>query len=66
MERRGYGAKLCTTKVENLNDDDASMYVHGNEYTMELKTHGFPDAKVMSEHEADINVSIIIGTGQNT
>ena len=53
-------------KVEDLNDDDASMYVHGNEFTVELRTDGFQDAKVMSEHEVDMNASIIIGTGQNT
>ena len=34
--------------------------------TTELRTDGFQDVKVMSEHEVDINMSIIIGTGQNT
>ena len=49
-----------------MNDDDASKYVHDNELTVELKTDGFQDAKVVSEHEVDINASIIIGTGQDT
>ena len=53
-------------KVEDLNDDDASRCVHDNEFMMELKTDGFQDVKVMSEHEVEINASIIIGTGQDT
>ena len=53
-------------KVKNLNDDDASMCMHGNEFTVELRSDGFQDAKEMSEQEVDINASTIIGTGQNT
>ena len=52
-------------RVENLNDDTASKYVHGHKFTVGLKTDGFQDAKVMSEHEVDINGTIIIGVGQD-
>ena len=52
-------------KVENLNDDVTSRYVHGDEFTVELRTDGFQDAKVMLEQDVDINASTIIGTRQN-
>ena len=33
-------------KVENLNNDVTSRYVHGDEFTVELRTDEFQDAKV--------------------
>ena len=53
-------------KVENPNNDDTIMDVHGNKFIMDLRIDGFHDAKMMSEHEVNINASTTIGTGQNT
>ena len=54
-------------KAEDLNDDDdASMYVRGDDFMVELMIDVFQDAKVMSEHKVDIEVSTIIRLGQNT
>ena len=66
MGRRGYRATKTYHKVGNPNDDNATMYVHGNMFTVELRIDGFQGAKRMSEHEVNINASTIIGTGQNT
>ena len=50
-------------KAEDLNDDDASMYVHGNDFMVELRIDVFQDVKVMAEHKVDIEVSTINGPG---
>ena len=49
-----------------MNDDDDAKQVCARQRVHDgVKTDGFQDAKVMSEHEVDINASTIIGTGQN-
>ena len=54
-------------RAEALNDDDdACMYVHGDDFKVELRIDVFQNAKVMSEHKVDIEVSTIIALGQNT
>ena len=54
-------------KAEDLNDDDnVSMYVHSDDFMVELRIDVFQAVKVMSERKVDIEVSTIIGLGQNT
>ena len=65
-KRRSYGAKCVPQSRKLERRRYTSGYVHGDEFTVELRTDGFQDAKAMSEHDVDINASNIIGTGQNT
>ena len=47
-------------------DDDACVWVHGDDFMVESRIDVFQDVKAMSEHTVDINVISIGGLGQGT
>ena len=54
-------------KAEDLNDGhDASMYVHGDDFMVEVRISVFQDVKVMLEQNVGLEALTIIGPGQNT
>ena len=53
-------------KAEDLNGHDASMYVHGYDFMVEVRISVFQDVKVMLEHKVGLEALTINGIGQNT
>ena len=49
-----------------VDDDDACVCAHGDDFTVESRIDVFQEAKAMLEHKVDINVIAIIGPGQGT
>ena len=47
-------------------DDDACVCVHEDDFRVESRIDVFQDVKAMLEHKVEINVSSIIGPGQDT
>ena len=49
-----------------VDDDDACVYVHGDDLMVESRIDVFQEVKAILEHKVDINVIAIIGPGQGT